>query len=324
LRTADTDISVVICSYTFDRWDGLVAAVESAFGQTLPPQEVIVVIDHNPDLLAQARDALRHATVIPNDNPAGISGARNAGLSAAIGEILAYLDDDAVASETWLEDLRAAYTSERVLGVMGLIAPIWESERPGWFPAEFDWVIGCTYLGMPEGGAVRNLFGADSFRRAILAEAGGFSLELGRTSTRALGDEETGACIRMSQLRPDGIFVYTGSGQVDHHVPASRTTWRYFRTRCWGEGISKANLARLVGSRTGLSSERHYTLVTLPGGVGRALSAFVRGDRAGLARATALVSGLAITAAGYLVGWTRLHAQSVAEWMGGDRSGDAN
>ena len=324
MRTPDTDISVVICSYTFDRWDGLIAAVESALAQTVPPKEVIVVIDHNPELLEQARRELPRATVIPSENLPGISGARNAGLDAATGEILAYLDDDAIASETWLRDILAGYTSQQVLGVMGLIAPMWEAERPGWFPEEFDWVIGCTYLGMPAGGQVRNLFGADSFVREILAEAGGFSLDLGRTSTQALGGEETGACIRISQLYPDGLFVYTGDGRVDHHVPASRTTWKYFRQRCWGEGIYKASLARLVGTRAGLSSERHYTLVTLPSGVGRALSSFARGDRAGLARAAALVSGLTVTGTGYVVGSVKLRIQAIAEWMGGGSGGNTN
>ena len=316
------DVSVVICSYTFDRWDGLLAAVESALRQTLPPKEVIVVIDHNPELYARAGSVLPHATVINNENLAGISGARNAGLSAATGEILAYLDDDAIASETWLEDLLAAFTSDRVLGAMGLIAPLWETARPGWFPAEFDWVIGCTYVGMPQDGEVRNLFGADSFRRHILAEAGGCSVELGRTSTQALGDEETGACIRMSLLRPDGVFIHTSGARVDHHVPASRTTWQYFRRRCWGEGISKANLSRIVGARTGLSSELHHTLVTIPSGVGRALQSFLRGDSAGLARAAALVAGLAVTTTGYAVGSLRLHAQSLGERTGTAFSGD--
>ena len=324
MRTPDTDISVVICSYTFNRWDGLIAAVESTLEQTIQPKEVIVVIDHNPELLERARAALPRATVIQNENLPGISGARNAGLSAATGEILAYLDDDAIASKTWLQDILAGYTSQRVLGAMGFIAPLWETERPGWFPEEFDWVIGCTYLGMPAGGEVRNLFGADSFVREILAEAGGFSIELGRTSTQALGGEETGACIRISQLYPAGVFIYTGDGRVDHHVPASRATWGYFRQRCWGEGISKANLAHLVGTRAGLSSERHYTLVTLPSGVGRALSSFVRGDRAGLARAAALLSGLAVTGTGYVVGSLRLRAQTMAERMGGGSGGDAN
>ena len=310
MRAQPPDISVVICSHTLDRWNGLVAAVSSVRRQTYPPKQLVVVVDHNPSLLSRARDEFPELTVVSNDNPAGISGARNTGLALATSEIIAYLDDDAIAEPTWLEGLIAGYATDKVLGVMGFIAPLWESERPGWFPEEFDWIIGCTYRGMTEGTEIRNLFGADSFRRDILAEAGGFSHELGRTSTQALGDEETGACIRARQLYPEGVFVFVCGARVDHRVPSSRTTWRYFRQRCYGEGISKANLVRLVGSSDGLSSERRYALVTLPTGVGRALVATLRGDRDGLARAAALVAGLVITATGYLVGRLTLFAQS--------------
>ena len=303
MRTHGAGISVIICAYTLDRWSDLVAAVDSVRLQTLPPSQTILVIDHNPELLTRASDTFPDLTVTASTHPAGLSGARNTGLELATGGIIAFLDDDAIAAESWLEELVAGYSTDTVLGVGGFIAPLWESSRPGWFPEEFDWVLGCTYQGMLEGTEVRNLIGANmSFRSDVLAAVGGFSEELGRTSTRALGDEETGACIRASQLFPGCAFVYVPRARVDHRVPASRTTWRYFRQRCYGEGISKANLARAVGSRDGLASERRHAFVTLPAGVGRALRAFLHGDRAGVARAGALVAGLAFTGSGYLVG----------------------
>jgi glycosyltransferase involved in cell wall biosynthesis len=305
VRIQCTNISVIICAYTLDRWDDLVAAVDSVRQQTLPPSQFIVVIDHNDELLTRAQEAFPDLTVVPNAEQAGLSGARNTGLALATADIVGFLDDDAVAVPSWLEELAAGYSADNVLGVGGFIAPLWQSatERPGWFPEEFDWVIGCTYRGMPEGAAVRNLIGANmSFRRDVLVEVGGFSTELGRTSTQALGDEETGACIRASQLHPDGVFLYAAKARVDHRVPASRTTWSYFRERCYGEGISKAHLARSVGTRDGLASERRHVLVTLPAGVWHALGSFVRGDGAGLARAAAIVGGLGYTGTGYLVG----------------------
>ena len=305
MRIQCADISVIICAYTLDRWSDLVAAVGSVREQTLAPSQLIVVTDHNDELLARALEAFPEFTVVASTGPKGLSGARNTGLELSTGQVIAFVDDDAAAHPTWLESLAAGYSADNVLGVGGSIAPLWEHERPGWFPEEFDWVLGCTYRGMLEGAEVRNLIGANmSFRRDVLATVGGFSSELGRTSTGAsgLGDEETGACIRASQLFPGGVFIYASHARVDHHVPASRTTWRYFRERCYGEGVSKAHLARSVGSRDGLSSERHHAFVTLPLGVGRALRAFVGGDGAGLARAGAIVAGLAYAGVGHVVG----------------------
>ena len=306
MRIQCADISVIICAYTLDRWSDLVAAVGSVRHQTCAPPQFILVIDHNDELLARAREEFAELTVVASTGPQGLSGARNTGLALATGQVVAFIDDDAVAHETWVEALAVGYSSDNVLGVGGFIAPLWERERPGWFPEEFDWVLGCTYRGMLEGAHVRNLIGANmSFRRDVLEAVGGFSHELGRSqagSVGGLGDEETGACIRASQLFPGGVFIYASHAQVDHRVPASRTTWRYFRERCYGEGISKAHLARAVGSRDGLSSERRHAFVTLPLGVGRALRAFLGGDRAGLARAAAIVAGLGFASAGHVVG----------------------
>jgi glycogen synthase len=306
-----TDVSVIICAYTLDRWSDLVAAIDSVRHQSCPPSQLIVVVDHNDELLSRllelapelSADSIVELTIVPNVETPGLSGARNTGLAIATRKLVAFLDDDAMASPEWLRELVKGYSSDNVLGVGGFIAPLWETKRPGWFPEEFDWVLGCTYRGMLEGTEVRNLIGANmSFRRDVLVDIGGFSHALGRTSTKALGDEETDACIRASQLHPDGVFVYTPQAHVDHRVPAWRTTWRYFRQRCYAEGISKAGLTSAVGSKDALSSERRHALVTLPAGVGRALKSFVRGDSAGLGRAIALVAGLAFTGAGYLVG----------------------
>ena len=49
------DISVVICAYTEKRWQDLQAAIHSVKQQSLPPKEIIVVIDHNPSLAQLAR-----------------------------------------------------------------------------------------------------------------------------------------------------------------------------------------------------------------------------------------------------------------------------
>ena len=86
-------------------------------------------------------------------------------------------------------------------------------------------------------------------------------------------------------------------------MPADRTTWRYFRRRCFAEGISKAILTRLVGRPDALATERRYARSVLPRALMGALRDAIRGRRPGLvARAGAIVAGLVITAAGYAWG----------------------
>jgi glucosyl-dolichyl phosphate glucuronosyltransferase len=296
------DVSVVICAYTEARWDDLVAAVESVQQQVVPPEAIIVVVDHNPGLLRRARAGLPGAHVVENVERRGLSGARNSGIATAHTQVVAFLDDDAVADPNWLAWLRPAYDDPNVLGAGGSVEPVWSTGRPEWFPREFDWVVGCTYRGMPETVAdVRNLIGCNmSLRRAVFERVGGFRPEVGRIGSVPLGCEETELCIRARRHWPSGRFVYDPRARVRHRVPSQRAGYGYFQARCLAEGRSKAMVSRLVGAGDGLTSEWSYTLRVLPRGVLESLKGAASGsDAAGLPRAGAIVAGLALTAAGY-------------------------
>jgi glycosyltransferase involved in cell wall biosynthesis len=294
---------MVVCAYTLDRWSDLLAAIESLRMQTVPPDEIIVVSDHNADLFARARETWPDLVTLENVEAQGLSGARNTGVSVARGDIIAFLDDDAVAEKDWAERMLAVYRETEAYGVGGAILPRWLGGRPAWFPEEFDWVVGCTYRGMPtERARVRNLIGANmSFRRELLAAAGNFQTGMGRIGTRPLGCEETELCIRGSQ-RLDAFYVYDPAVAVHHTVPQKRAAWRYFASRCYSEGLSKAHVSELVGADAGLSSERSYTFRTLPAGVARGLADVIEGDANGLRRSLAIIAGLAVTTIGYARG----------------------
>ncbi len=264
--TRQIDISVIIFAYAEERWDYLLKAIQSVAGQTLPPQEIIVVIDHNPRLFNRVRQSVPGIIVAENRGPRGLSGARNTGINLAQTQALAFLDDDAEAAPDWLERLAEWYRLDNVVGVGGIVEPNWEAAAPDWFPKEFGWVVGCSYRGLPEvSSAVRNLFGGCMcVRREAFELAGGFRGNVGRGQGRPMGCEETEFCIRVRQQQPHWRFVYEPLARIYHRVPAARATWDYFRQRCYAEGLSKAQVSRLVGADAGLSSERSYTCHLLP------------------------------------------------------------
>lgn len=315
MSVTSLDISVIICAYTEERWDELLAAVASVLQQTLPPREVIVVIDHHPILFERARAHLSGARVIANQEAQGLSGARNSGIALAQGAVVAFMDEDAEAAPDWLAQLREGYADPQVLGVGGTIEPRWVAGQPDWFPEEFHWVVGCTYQGMPEHRrtqnqaweacfAVRNLIGCNmSFRRELFEMVGGFRDGVGQVGKSMLRCDDTEFCIRAQQAMSEGIFLHNPKAKVYHHVPEARGEWRYFRRRCYTEGLAKAQISQLVGSHDGLSSEWTYTLRTLPQGVARGLLESIRERQPrGLARAGAIMAGLMLTTAGYLKG----------------------
>src|SRR6266568_2143656 len=205
------DISVVICAFLSERWHDLVAAVESIQRQSISPCETIVVIDHNPQLFERARTRIPGVTVIENSEPKGSSGARNSGIAIAQGTFIAFLDDDATAEPDWLERLGHCCQDPQVLGAGGVVEPLWLSRRPTWFPQEFYWVVGGSY---------------------------------------PMGVEETELCIRAAQHWPDKAFLCDPYARIHHRIPPHRASWRYFRVRCYAEGLSKAMMCRYVDRKS--------------------------------------------------------------------------
>ncbi|NUS84944.1 MAG: glycosyltransferase family 2 protein [Streptomyces sp.] len=324
-------MSVVICVYTEERWDDILAAVDSVRGQSLPAHETLLVVDHNPALLrrlaayygdggpgAEDREDVREKVrlrvrvrvrVLANAGPRGLSAGRNTGIAASTGEVIAFLDDDAVAERDWLHHFAAAYADPAVLAVGGRTVPVWASRRrPPWFPEEFDWVVGCTYRGLPPGRVqVRNVLGGNaSFRREAFELTGGFATGIGRDGDkRPLGCEETELCIRLTRARPDAVLLIDDRAVIHHRVPPVRERFAYFRSRAYAEGLSKALVARSVGAQAGLSTERRYTTRVLPAGIARGLRDALLGRPGGAGRAAAIVAGVAAAASGYVVGAAR-------------------
>ncbi|NYJ76238.1 glycosyltransferase [Allobranchiibius huperziae] len=318
MRTiAEPTFSVIVCAYTERRWQDLCESVQSVLEQTLPPIQLLVVVDHNDVLLQKARQrfgALKPdhmaISVVANAHLPGLSGARNTGIEAAHGEVLAFLDDDATADPRWLESMVAHYSDDHVMGVGGSAQPLWPVgvRRPATLPAprggergELDWVIGCTYEGLPADAAtVRNLMGCNmSMRAEVFGQVGMFSEDLGRIGRTPLGCEETEMCIRIAQSVPDSSFVFEPRARAAHRVSPDRLTWSYLFSRCYAEGVSKAAVSRMVGQDAALASERRYVAAVLPRAVLREL--FNVSPRH-LLGAGAILAGTATTVAGYVRG----------------------
>ena len=314
VRVRPLRISVVICAYSSERWDALVAAVQSSFGQTLRPVEVVVVIDHNDDLLRRATAEFRDGRVMPNRGTKGLSGARNTGVAATTGDVIAFLDDDSFAEPDWLEQLAGPLTDSRIAGVGGWIVPKWVDGPARWLPESYYWVIGCSYAGLPSSQArVRNPIGANmALRRDIFTSVGGFTSGIGRIGKVPLGCEETELCIRYTAYFPDRRFIMVREAVVHHLVPASRLTWHYFWTRCWAEGLSKAAVSSLDGSEAGLSAERRYLLGSLPREFLHCLRVLPRHPRTATARAALIVVGTWCAFAGLIRGRVALHRHPIA------------
>jgi glycosyltransferase involved in cell wall biosynthesis len=180
-------ISVVVCSYNGsatirDCMEGLQKVVYPNF-------EVIVVNDGSTDSLAEiVREYPVRLISTPNR---GLSNARNTGMEAATGEIVAYIDDDAYPDQHWLQYLAHAFMTTNHAGIGG----------PNISPAG-DGIIADSIANAP-GGPVHVLLTDEiaehipgcnmAFRREALLEVGGCD-----PIYRAAGDD-VDLCWRIQQ-----------------------------------------------------------------------------------------------------------------------------
>ena len=225
------------------------------------PKEIILVLDPDEALLEFYKSCTPNDVKIVVSEGYGLSYARNAGIRSAKGEIIAFIDDDAVADERWLENLIKNYNDPQVVGVGGLIIPIWQSNRPVWFPEELDWVVGCSYKGMPECKSyVRNPIGCNmSFRKDVFEKVGYFKTDIGRLGKKPIAGEEAELSVRIMHKIPGAKIVYDPCAVVYHNVPKERTRLKYVMKRSFYEGFSKALISRHnLDPNNLLSTEEHY------------------------------------------------------------------
>ncbi len=293
------EIAVVISCHSSDRLHLIDAAVRSAQRQTLSPAQIVVVVDHHPALARRLAGRWPGVTVVENDRARGASGTRNTGASSATTEYVAFLDDDVCAQPQWLAQLVGAFGPAGVVGAGGRVLPDWIAP-PWWFPEEFNWVVGATYTDDQHHTVVRNVWAENMIVRVEDFRAvGGF-----RTGFGKLGDlsrpEDTDLCIRMAAAR-GGHWVHVPDAVVVHHVPRTRSTYRFFLRRCVDEGRGKADLAAILPrSSPVLTTERSYVRRTLPRAFATYLACGARQRRPGeVVRSVNLAVGLSATVLGY-------------------------
>jgi cellulose synthase/poly-beta-1,6-N-acetylglucosamine synthase-like glycosyltransferase len=290
--------SIVIPTHSEKRWSLLERTIASAKAQEYPAAEIVVVVDHNPELYRRARRDLAGVTVLENLYAQGVSGNRNTGAFHTHTPLIAFLDDDTIAATDWLGSLVAPFADPDVVGTGGGISPAWEGSRPRWMPDEFLWAVGGSYAGMPTTTAqIRNVWSASMVvRRETFLAVGGFRTGFGKLGGQNR-PEDTELCLRMSSLA-GGTWMYVPDAVIRHAVPASAATFSFFLRRCYAEGRGKVQMAGLLEGSKSLGSERDY-LRSLPKAVVRNIAAAARGRGVSHAlRAGGVLAGVAAAGVG--------------------------
>jgi glycosyltransferase involved in cell wall biosynthesis len=249
----DPQISAIICTHNRDNYLG--AAIDSLLAQEFAAGFEVVVVDNNSsdrtgEVVEQRLSDPRLKYVF--EPVLGLSVARNTGAKESKGEILAYLDDDAVASSHWLQILYSAYENNSKIAIAGgKVTLLWPQgiQQPRWLSpglagnlGAYDLGDSIVYIEQP-GLTPRGL--NYSIRRSFLNEIGGFDPHLGRVGKNLLSNEE----LQMTELALQRSWqvAYLPDALVAHNVAPERLNRSWFLNRGWWQGISECYREQLAG-----------------------------------------------------------------------------
>ena len=222
-------ITVVLCTY--NRWELMASALRSVCEQTIHPMdyEIIVVDNNSTDRTRQhvVEVSRRHAHVrYCFEAKQGLSHGRNAGLRAARGRYVAYIDDDCTVPVEWLGIAQDVIVRVAPAMFGGPYGPFYNSPKPPWYRDSY---------GSYEGGSSARLLGEDEYlsgtnlfiRRILLDELGGFSPDVGMAGDRLGYGEETIIQQRCRRERPHEGIYYEPKLRVSHLVRSEKMTLRW-------------------------------------------------------------------------------------------------
>lgn len=233
------DVSVIIP--TFRRPKGLKRAAQSVLSQANPCglRVELVIVDNDPDgsgletAMAMKNDAPLPLEVVHHPEP-GVANARNAGLAAAGGSLIAFLDDDEEAPRTWLCELVATlrfYRADAVFGPVRTRLPETLKLHRDYYTEFF------SRSGPEESGPIDHYYGCGNsiIRRDALPGSQPFD-----ASRNIIGGEDD---LLFAQMQAAGaVFAWSAEAWVWEDPVEHRTTLDYTLKRAfaYGQGPSAA------------------------------------------------------------------------------------
>lgn len=234
-------ISIVICTY--NRNPLLEKCIESVINQNFSDDYEILIIDNHPSEIAYSvfeKFSFNNKLRYFSEKKVGLSYARNRGIIESKGDIIVFIDDDAIADKEWLKNLIEVHRTTNAAIVGGKIEPIAEIPFPHWFYKEL-----CTYIAVLDYSQVVkkmegkniNPYGCNfSAKKEIFSKVGLFRTSLGRKGNSLISNEDTDFFEKVKEF--NFSIYYTPFAIVKHFIHKERMTRIFFIKRLYAQGIS--------------------------------------------------------------------------------------
>lgn len=249
--TKPLSISVIVPAYNCATTIG--ATVAALLAQELSAREIIVVDDGSTDNTRAALEPFTQRITYLHRLNGGPAAARNTGIRAASGALVAFTDSDCLPRPDWLRRLSAGFTDERVAGVGGIVRSADHNTT-----SEYIDTIRLLDARADETNEIPYLITANAcFRRDALLAAGLFDEAFAKP-----GGEEPDVCLRLRRL---GYYFRAAEDAVvlHHHRQNLRSLLRtlanygegrYLLSRRWPEYSVQRPLPQLARHAIALRS----------------------------------------------------------------------
>lgn len=237
-------ITVIIPAYDFNERQILESSIDSVLKQDYSSFDIVVITEGNKlteYIKSNYKGVENVSTFLIDNNEGGISAARNEGIKRSDGDIIAYIDSDAIAAKNWLQSISDCYrNNDNIVAVGGKSEAKWLHTRPWYLPDEFLWLVGVTHKGHPpDGSIVRSTFGCNmSYKKEIFDNIDGFDIDLGKNHGFNLQGEEPELGIRIQKEYNTGVY-YDSNAIVSHLIEEKQTRFIWLCKRAYLQGITK-------------------------------------------------------------------------------------
>ena len=247
-------ISIIICTYNREKY--IRPLLESIAKNDYPTTDYeIVLVDNNCtdnthgvcEQFAAAHKEVAFRYVIESEQ--GLSAARNKGIKEAKGDIIIYVDDDALVDSDYIRIYAEHFAANPdTMAAGGPIEPLYETEEPSW---RSPYTKALLTAGMNYGTHVREYpngrypgGGNAAYRKEVFDRVGLFNTELGRKGNLLLASEEKDIFDKMKALGMKVLYLPT---PVLHHcIPQAKLEEDYFNRLTLQIGRSERMRTRAI------------------------------------------------------------------------------
>ena len=228
--------------------------------------EVLVVDNNSQDKTREVSESF--ARVLPlryiNEERQGLSHARNRGVLESQGEYVAFLDDDAIPDEAWLETAKnlLSHPEDKFDCIGGPIFPFYTTEKPDWFKDKYEtrsWGDKPRFLDRWQAFAGSNMI----WRKEMINKLGGFDVSLGMSGENLALGEDSKLFFALWKQYPGARVFYSPQLVVKHWTPIEKMNIEYQKRRSIAKGVSSYYIHKTTWSPL----KRTVWFVKLIGGV---------------------------------------------------------